>query len=188
LQSQEKEARGYIRVAPGAIFVKMERLHSYFLSGSRNHCSDDTGSTCGDVLLIQVSLCSCPGIESARLTEQQEVNAMADEKDRFGETLRLVERAKEDIFFAQRDRELIEKLKAQLQKVEHQELKLHCPKCPGRLDTYTFQGFILDRCERCGGMWMDEGEIEGIVKKANQGSLGYWLNRFLDSEAGGAHK
>lgn len=43
---------------------------------------------------------------------------MADEKDRFGETMRLVERAKEDIYFAQRDRELIEKLKAQLQKVE----------------------------------------------------------------------
>ena len=43
---------------------------------------------------------------------------MADEKDRFGETMRLVQRAKEDIYFAQRDRELIEKLKAQLQKVE----------------------------------------------------------------------
>ena len=46
---------------------------------------------------------------------------MADEKDRFGETMKLVERAKEDIYFAQRDRELIEKLKAQLQKVEDQE-------------------------------------------------------------------
>ena len=42
--------------------------------------------------------------------------------------MKLVERAKEDIYFAQRDRELIEKLKAQLQKVEDQESKLHCPK------------------------------------------------------------
>ena len=62
---------------------------------------------------------------------------MADEKDRFGETMKLLERAKEDIYFAERDRELIEKLKAQLQKADKQESKLHCPKCPGLLETYT---------------------------------------------------
>ena len=41
---------------------------------------------------------------------------MVEEKDRFGETMRLLERAKEDIYFGQRDRELIEKLKAQLRR------------------------------------------------------------------------
>jgi hypothetical protein len=56
---------------------------------------------------------------------------MSDEKDRFGETMKLVERAKEDIYFAQRDRELIEKLKAQLQKTDKQGSQLHCLKCPG---------------------------------------------------------
>jgi len=50
--------------------------------------------------------------------------------------------AKEDIYFAQRDRELIEKLKTQLQKVEDAESKLHCPKGDGLLETYTFQGFV----------------------------------------------
>ena len=64
---------------------------------------------------------------------------MADEKDRFGAIMKLVERAKEDIYFAQRDRELIEKPKAQLQKVEDQESKLHCPKCRGLLEACTFQ-------------------------------------------------
>jgi hypothetical protein len=62
---------------------------------------------------------------------------MVEEKDRFGETMRLLERAKEDIYFAQRDRELIEKLKAQLRKVEDVESKLHCPKGHGLLETYT---------------------------------------------------
>ena len=42
---------------------------------------------------------------------------MADEKDKFGETMKLVERAKEDIYFAEQDRKLIERLKGQLQKV-----------------------------------------------------------------------
>jgi len=37
---------------------------------------------------------------------------MADDKHRFGETMKLVERANEDIYFEQRDRELIERLKA----------------------------------------------------------------------------
>ena len=38
---------------------------------------------------------------------------MDNQKDRFGETMRLFEKAKEDIFFAERDRELVEKLQAQ---------------------------------------------------------------------------
>jgi hypothetical protein len=52
---------------------------------------------------------------------------MPDEKDRFGETMKLVERAKEDIYFAQRDRELIEKLKAQLQKAESRNRNFTAP-------------------------------------------------------------
>ncbi len=77
---------------------------------------------------------------------------MADEKDRFGETMKLLERAKEDIYFAQRDRELIDRLKAQLQKVHESEVRFRCPKCPGTLETYTFQGFVLDRCHASSGI------------------------------------
>jgi hypothetical protein len=86
---------------------------------------------------------------------------MVEEKDRFGETMRLLERAKEDIYFAQRDRELIEKLKAQLRKVEDVESKLHCPKGHGLLETYTFHGFVLDRCQSCGGIWWITGNSKG---------------------------
>ena len=41
---------------------------------------------------------------------------MENEKDRFGDTMRLVERAKEDIYFAERDRQVLEKLRGQLRK------------------------------------------------------------------------
>ena len=110
---------------------------------------------------------------------------MADEKDRFGDTMRLVERAKEDIYFAERDRELIEKLRSQLQKVETTET-LHCPKCPGVLESYTIQSFLLDRCRNCGGIWMDKGELEGIIRKINRGPLGAWIDKltFKDQERG----
>lgn len=97
---------------------------------------------------------------------------MADEKDRFGETMKLLERAKEDIYFAERDRELIEKLKQQLKKAEKGSSELRCPKCPGHLETYSFQGFVLERCQSYGGVWMDEGELEGIVRTLTQGSIG----------------
>jgi hypothetical protein len=102
---------------------------------------------------------------------------MADEKDRFGETMKLVERAKEDIYFAERDRELIEKLKAQLQKSGKPESQLHCPKCPGSLESSTFQGFALDRCQNCGGIWMDKGELEGVIRKISRGPLGAWIDK-----------
>jgi Transcription factor zinc-finger len=107
---------------------------------------------------------------------------MADEKDKFGETMKLVERAKEDIYFAERDRELIEKLKAQLQKVERTSSRLRCPKCPGELETYTFQGFVLDRCHNCGGIWMDKGELEGVIRKVTRGPLGVWIDKLTGKE------
>jgi uncharacterized protein len=107
---------------------------------------------------------------------------MVEEKDRFGEILQLLERAKEDIYFAQRDRELIEKLKAQLHKVEDVESKLHCPKGHDLSETCTFQEFLLDRCPSCGGVWMDNGQLEGIIKKVARGPLSHWLDKLIGKE------
>jgi len=105
-----------------------------------------------------------------------------DEKDKFGETLKLLERAKEDIYFAQRDRELIEKLRSQLKRVENTDNELHCPKCRGLLETYTFQGVILDRCQNCGGIWMDKGELEGVLAKVARGPLGARLDKVVTKD------
>jgi hypothetical protein len=102
---------------------------------------------------------------------------MADEKDRFGETLRLVERAKEDIYFAERDREVLEKLRARLRRVEKAAHERHCPNCSILLESYTFEGFLLDRCGDCGGVWLDKGELEGIIHKISRGPLGAWIDK-----------
>ena len=113
---------------------------------------------------------------------------MADEKDRFGETMKLVERAKEDIYFAERDRELIEKLKQELKKVHKESSQVRCPKCPGHLESYTFQGFALDRCQSCGGIWMDKGELEAVIRKVTRGPLGYWVDKLIAKEPAGAER
>jgi len=113
---------------------------------------------------------------------------MADEKDRFGETMKLVERAKEDIYFAERDRELIEKLKRELKKVVKESLQIRCPKCPGDLESYMFQGFALDRCQSCGGIWMDKGELEAVIRKVTRDPLGYWVDKLIAKEPPGAER
>jgi phage FluMu protein Com len=107
---------------------------------------------------------------------------MANEKDKFGETMKLVERAKEDIYFAEHDRELLNKLKEQLQKVDKAGGEIHCPKCAGLLQTYSFQGIILDRCSKCGGIWMDKGELEAVVRKVTRGPIGAWLDKLTTKE------
>jgi Zn-finger nucleic acid-binding protein len=50
------------------------------------------------------------------------------------------------------------------------------------LETHTFQGFALDRCQNCGGIWMDQGELEGIIRTVTQGPLGPWVDKLLDKE------
>lgn len=102
---------------------------------------------------------------------------MENQKDRFGETMRLAELAKEDIFFAEQDRQVLEKLRSQLRKLETVEAPRNCPKCSGKLEAYTFEGFALDRCHECGGIWLDRGELEAIVRKISRGPLGTWLDR-----------
>jgi hypothetical protein len=91
---------------------------------------------------------------------------MEGEKDRLGEFMKLLERAKEDIYFAAKDQELIAKLKEQLEKIDRakaEAAELHCPKCRGTLASYTFMKLPLDRCQLCGGVWFDKAEIEAIA-------------------------
>jgi Zn-finger nucleic acid-binding protein len=105
---------------------------------------------------------------------------MENEKDRSGEKMPFVERANEDFYFAARDRELIEEMKAELQKVESVRLGgkiANCPKCPGKLESYKFMDFVLDRCKSCEGIWLDKGALEAILRRASLGPLGAFLER-----------
>jgi Zn-finger nucleic acid-binding protein len=69
-----------------------------------------------------------------------------------------------------------------LHKVEDVESKLHCPKGHGLLKTYSFQGFLLDRCQSCGGVWMNNGKLEGRIKKVARGPLSHWLDKLIGKE------
>ena len=65
-----------------------------------------------------------------------ESKAMENDKDRLGEKLKFDERANEDSYFAVKEHELIEGMKAEFQKVEAARREgqiVNCPKCPGNL-------------------------------------------------------
>ena len=98
------------------------------------------------------------------------------------------ERANEYAYFAAKEHELISRMKAESQKVEAARLAgrvVSCPKCPGKLESYQFMDFVLDRCESCEGIWLDKGELEGIVRRATRGPLGNFLDRcFAKNETG----
>ena len=97
---------------------------------------------------------------------------MEGEKDRFGELMRLLERAREDVYFAAKEQELIGKLKARLAKINepaNETLGLVCPKCQGKLESYAFLEYLLDRCPNCGGVWLDREEVDAILTRGYRG-------------------
>ena len=113
---------------------------------------------------------------------------MENGKDRLGEKLEFDERANEDKYFAVKEHELIEEMKAEFQKVEAAKREaqiVSCPKCPGKLERYRFMDFVLDRCESCGGICLDKGELEGILRKAARGPLGAFFDRCFSKDETG---
>ena len=41
---------------------------------------------------------------------------------------------------------------------------MSCPRCDGTLSENKFEGVLIDTCEKCGGIWLDSGELEQLTK------------------------
>ena len=110
---------------------------------------------------------------------------MENGKDRLEKKLEFDERANENTYFAAQEHELIEGMKAEFQKVEatRREAQLGiCPKCQGKLGSYKFMNFVLDRCTSCEGIWLDKGELEAILGRAARGPLGAFFERCFSKD------
>ncbi|MCH9683390.1 MAG: zf-TFIIB domain-containing protein [Deltaproteobacteria bacterium] len=42
---------------------------------------------------------------------------------------------------------------------------MRCPKCGMPLDEITFRGVKVDKCFGCGGVYLDDGELEELAGK-----------------------
>lgn len=104
---------------------------------------------------------------------------MPDEKDRYGDKLRDLERAREDKFFADKDRALVEKMRQQKSGPPDAGAAvgahMRCPKCGEALGSTTHLGVTVEECPRCGGVWLDKGELDELARRESNG----WLARYL---------
>ena len=102
-----------------------------------------------------------------------------EEKDRFGNKLRDAERAREDQYFAEQDRQLIDRLRQAKEGETEPALKqaahMRCPKCGTRLSSHTLHDVSLDECPSCHGVWLDAGELEALGRWENAGWVARWL-------------
>ncbi len=101
-----------------------------------------------------------------------------DEKDRLGQFFDKKERAEENRFFAERDRELIERLRQKKADEDEQLFRelihLRCPRCGERLAQREIHEVAIDECPGCQGIWLDKGEFEALSKhRGNE-----WVEQF----------
>jgi len=102
-----------------------------------------------------------------------------DDKDRFGDKLKDAERAKEHQYFAERERELLAKLRrakeGEGEAILKEAVKMSCPKCGEHLRRHTVRDIDVAECSACHGIWLDYGELEKIGKRETEGWIARWL-------------
>ena len=88
----------------------------------------------------------------------------------------------EDEYFHRKNKEAIEKLREKIAVSEQAKAagasSMRCPRCDGDLKQNKFEEVEIDVCEKCGGVWLDSGELEQLTGKEGGG----WLGRFWKSK------
>jgi hypothetical protein len=100
---------------------------------------------------------------------------MADDKDRLGTTLKKKERAEEEHYFAEQDRERIAKLRAKRAADDEGVRTATCPRCGQALVERDRRGVMVDVCDAGCGMWLDTGELEILAEREKDS----WLSRLI---------
>lgn len=85
---------------------------------------------------------------------------MVDEKDRFGDKLRELEKAREDQWAFEQDRKLIEQMRARLKGGQ-----LLCPRCHEPLVERAEHGVIVMACPKAEGAWVDNATLKHLLAK-----------------------
>lgn len=105
---------------------------------------------------------------------------MAD-KDWLNDKLRDKEKAEEDRYFAQRDRELLDKMKQAQAGMATSQGLMQCPKCGTKLATVQHHDVTVEECPSCKGLWLDRGELELLSQRENESWVGRFIRRSIRS-------
>jgi len=89
---------------------------------------------------------------------------MEDEKDRFGDKLHQVEKAREDQWAHEQDQKLIEKLHQKMAAHKQAGAALKCPQCGKPLAASARGGVAMMTCPDDHGAWLEIGSLQRILK------------------------
>jgi hypothetical protein len=83
----------------------------------------------------------------------------------------------EEEYFHRKNQEAIEKLREKMKVAAEAKAagvsSMQCPRCDaGTLNEVKIDDVLIDRCEKCGGVWLDSGELEQLTKRESGGWLG----------------
>ncbi|HLL73554.1 MAG TPA: zf-TFIIB domain-containing protein [Pyrinomonadaceae bacterium] len=88
-------------------------------------------------------------------------------------------KALEDEYFRRKERETLDKLREQLAAeaaASGHAAGRQCPLGHGALLEETRGSVVIDRCEKCDGIWLDKGELEEMSRQG-----GGWFDNFVKS-------
>ena len=82
----------------------------------------------------------------------------------------------EEEYFHRKNKEAIEKMREKMRISEEAKAagtsSMRCPRCDGTLNETKVEEVSVDICDKCGGVWLDSGELEQLTKKEGGGFLG----------------
>ena len=86
-------------------------------------------------------------------------------------------RGLEEEYVRRRDREALDKLRREMAEeaaAKGQAAARQCPLGHGALAEVRRDEVVIDRCDTCGGVWLDAGELELLTERDDGG----WFSRF----------
>jgi len=85
-----------------------------------------------------------------------------------------MKRAKEEEFFDRQNREALERLKTR----SGSKPRLS-PVTGEPMEQVSLMGVAIDRCPKSGGIWLDAGELELLIKASTESKDQGWAESFL---------
>ncbi len=89
--------------------------------------------------------------------------------------------ALENEYFHRQEKELIAKMKAKLEAEQAREVVAKCPAkgCECDMKEVDFENIKVDMCDKCGGVWLDGGELAQLMAK-EESNKGSWFSRLFN--------
>jgi Zn-finger nucleic acid-binding protein len=89
----------------------------------------------------------------------------------------------EEEYFHRKNQEAIEKLREKLKVSEAAKAAgtstMQCPRCDGKLIEAKIVEVTIDTCNKCGGVWLDSGELAELTTKKDPGG---WFKRLWGAQ------